>query len=393
MALKVLIIKDLLSARTGGTKLTLDVAKALQSIGHDVRIVFFHSDGTEGLIRDEMTNLNFEIYENPRLFRLSQLAQLPIIKVFLKDAFKPDDAVNFLSQLSFIRYLNRLPWKYDLLISMSLWTGLVSILVHSHYRKHSILYFHEPPTFGGLPLPLRILLRSYLHRIVRSVALNVSITEMMKKAIEESLGIRSAVLADAFRVKSTLKEKEDFVLADTRWTFIRDPFFLISIAKETEGVRFVMCGGFGSPSLRDDFRNAVIEAGLSDRIEMREQNSESELDSLYSRARCYIRWSSKSVDETGPGYGLIQAVSNGCIPIVSENLGSASYVRENIGEAFVVRNEPSEFASVIRRLFSDSVLQSETYGRVIEWRNSYTAKDYGNALLALYDFEEKTVTI
>lgn len=387
MALRLLIIKDVLSAHSGGVKLTLDIARSLQASGHKVKVIFFHSDRTEELIHREIADLDYEVYENKRLYFFSQLFQLPVIKLLLKDAFKADDSVNLLSQLSFVRMMNKSREKYDLMISMSLWTGLVPILINSYYRHHSVLYFHEPPTFNGLPIPLSSFLRLYLRKLVKSVTLNISITGMMKKAIETSLGIDSAVLTDAFSVKASIKKKDNYVLADTRWTFVRDPFFLISIAKEVKEAKFIMCGGFGSSDLRESFKERLAKEGLVDRVLVKEQNTEPELDELYSKATCYVRWSSKLIDETGPSYGLIQAVSNGCVPIVSDNLGSAEYVRENVGNDFVVSNDPSAFAQVIKRLFSEPGLLTESYEKVIMWRNSYTGKEYASTLLSLAGFD------
>lgn len=387
MALKLLIIKDLLSARSGGVKLTLDIARSLQESGHKVKVIFFHSDKTEDMIRREIADIDYEVYENKKLYFLSQIFQLPVINLLLKDAFKPDDSVNLLSQLSFARMMNKSKEEYDLMISMSLWTGLVPIFINPYYRQHSVLYFHEPPTFSGLPFPINSILRLYLRKLVKCVTLNISITGMMKKAIENSLGIQSAVLTDSFTVKTVSKQKESYVLADTRWTFVRDPFFLISIAKQVEEAKFIMCGGFGSSSLRESFKARLAEEGLASRVVIREQNTEPELDELYSKATCYVRWSSKVIDETGPSYGLIQAVSNGCVPIVSNNLGSAEYVSENVGNDFVVRNDPSEYANVIRKLFSDRTFLTESFEKVIRWRNSYTGKEYASTLLSLAGFD------
>lgn len=383
MALKVLIIKDLFSARTGGSKLTLDMARGLRSIGNDVKIVFFHHDGTGNLLESQLRDIEYEFYGDGILFRLSQLFQIPILKLFLKDAFHEEDAINFMGQLAYSRFLGRRGETFDIVISMSIWTGLTYMLL-SDFALHTktALYFYEPPIFSGLPLPIRLLLKIYMRLVLKKTTLNVSITDAVKQLMQKKLSLNSVTVSASFLVKSSKIEKEDYVLADTRWTYVRDPFFIIEIARLLPTVKFKMCGSFASEDIREKFLHKLEMSGFGDRIFVYEHNSEDSLDSLYSNAKCYIRWSNKEIDETGPSYGLIQAVSNGCVPIISDNLGSSSDVIRNLGEEYVVQNDASQFALAIRRLFEDQGYFSQSVKKVISWRDRYTTQESSNLLLA-----------
>lgn len=383
MAIRILIIKDSFSARNGSTKLTLDIAKALGSVGADVDVVFFHSDGSEHILGDELVGVKSEILENRLLFWISKVIQYPIIKLYLKDAFTTGDAVNILDQLRLARRLNRSASKYDLLISMNMWTSIPSLFLSPYYRTHSVLFFHEPPVFGGLPRPITLFMEIFLRLILRNTWINLSLTEPMKKDIQVSAGIKTTVVADAFSVRPVTSKKEDYVLLDTRWTFVRNPFFALDIAERLPDVKFLMCGKFGSESLKQRFLTMVEERKMADRFTVREENTEAELNSFYAKAKCYIRWSNPSIIERGPSYGLIQAVSNGCIPILSEDMGSSGDVAEHLGADFVVANNPADFARAIGALYKDENFSARAFEKVIQWRNSYTGKEYGKRLLSV----------
>lgn len=383
MAPRILIVKDNLTAKTGTTKLTLDIARGLMAAGASVDIVFFHSYSKEKSVLGEVGDVNIEIHENRVLYGLSQMFQAPIIKMYMEDAFSPGDAVNLLDQLTFARRLNSSEEKYDHIIFMNIWSALTSIFLDQSLRSRSALYFHEPPVFGGLPGPVRTLLNYYLRRLYKGTAIHISLTEAMRRSMEETAGMSTVVLPDAFIVKPTKASKDDFVLMDTRWTYIRNPFFAIEIAERLPATRFVMCGKFASAALKERFVKALAEHKMNDRFLVKDQNTEEELDAFYSSARCYVRWSNPTVLETGPGYGLIQAVSNGCVPVISNDLGSSSYVESGLGQEFVVGNNANDFATVIERLFTDQEFFSRALERVLKWRNSYTGKDYGTRLLSI----------
>ncbi len=381
MALRVFIIKETLSARTGATKLTLEIAKAFAEEGDDVHLVFFHDDGSSELIRDSIAGLKFDLVERSLPSRISKLIQSPVMKLFMRDAFSLDDAVNLLGELFFTRKLNSLGDGIDLIIFMNMWSGIPAVFMSSRYRSRSVLYFHESPSFSGLPLPVRLLLRLYLRLLLSRVCANVSITEATRRTMEAETGIRSSVVPDAFRPLPYSSSKGDYVLVDTRWTFVRNPFFLIDIALQSEGIRFMMCGSFGSRELRERFIAELGRRGLSDRVELHFNSSEEELQRYYSDARCYLRWSNSTISETGPSFGVIQAVSNGCIPVVSSNLGASEYVAEHLGSEFVVENDPRLFSVIVKKLFTDDEFYSRTLERLVSWRDSYGWKDYRRELL------------
>lgn len=380
--LNVLILKDTLSARTGATKLMLQVADAFLSHGDKVTLVFFSDDGSRHLIENRLARFDVMIQQSTLSKYVSILTQVPIIKLFMKDAFSIKDGINVLDQFAFVRKLRRRKTCYDLIIVMSIWSGFMLPLLDDSYKVRTILYFHEPPTFSGLPFPLRILLRLHMHILRPHVALNVSITHAMARSIANESTLRTAVVPDAFYERPVIREKQPFVLLDTRWTVVRNPFMVADIADVLKNIRFVMCGSFGSVALKQKFLNELKERHLEQVVEMKENLEEDELEALYSRARCYVRWSGKSTDETGPSFGLVQAVSNGCVPIISDNLGSARYVRQFVGDDFVVKNDAAEFASAIKRVFSDGKFFDDALKRVIEWRDGYTARDYRKLLLS-----------
>ena len=50
-------------------------------------------------------------------------------------------------------------------------------------------------------------------------------------------------------------DKEDYVLLDTGWTFVRKSFFVIGIMKGFPGIKFVICSVFGTVELRNKLIN------------------------------------------------------------------------------------------------------------------------------------------
>lgn len=390
MSLRILVLKDTLTAKAGATKLTLDIVRSFVSCGDEVHVVFFRDDGTFPLANGkDMPDHTVTIFKSGLKFKLSQAIQTPLIKLFLRDAFLIKDAINIFDQILFARKINKSKEDFDIIISMSIWSGVASIFLKPTLRKRQILYFHEPPTFSGLPYAVRKVLNFYLSELLKRTEFYVSITDKMRDAIKSDLGVNTYVVKDYFTIKPTVSEKGDYVLLDTRWTFVRNPFFVIDIMKLLKDTRFVMCGSFGSTELRARFIEKLGNEGMTDRISIKEGISESALDEIYSRAKCYIRWSNPKIIETGPSYGLIQAISNGCVPIVSHDIGSASDVTENIGVDFAVSNTPEGFASAIIKLFNDKNFFDDAVSRVIKWRNSYTLTEYRQVIINM--LESKTI--
>lgn len=362
----------------------MNIVRGLLEAGHEVRLIVLDKICDVELFESEIKGIDIEVISNKFTSFLSFLIESVPIKLQMKDSFKVSDRVDFLVQISNRRYFHLL-LGCDLVIFMNIWSAFILFFKKSMFKAPIITYLYEPFTY--LPWPFRTILHNFI-RTVSKFSKCVTITQAAKTALFRENRICTTVL-ELGTVKLPVElAKGNYVLTDTRWTKERDPFFLIEVAKLVPEVKFIVCGAFGSNELLAQFERSLSLEDLSERISIQRDINEPKLNDLYRGALCYIRWGASSkkfseFSEKGPSFGVFQAISNGCIPVISDDLGSSSMVAELVSPFLVVSHDPSKFALIIKKLASDEKLRKELIDQVLKFRDNNTWSSYADKLLLL----------
>ncbi len=380
---RIVVILDSLSGHNGTSKLAIKLFEALRALKHDVSVLALRKTIDWKNLLSELKDAKPEFVGSRISDFISFLIEAPLIKLRMKGSFDLDDRVNIFGLL-FNRTLKNKLYGADIVIFMNIWASFSLLLLSGCRIRYTVTYFHE--SYSPFPWPYKTVLDALLKKTVRNSSTLISVTEETRKALLYENNIVTFTLEQAVDLKEVVHNKDDYILADTRWTKERNPFFLIEIAKFLPNFKIIMCGKFGSEELKSNFTKSIIDNRLDNQIVIQNNLEEDELNSLYKHAFCYVRWGGlvphgEKLAERGPSFGVYQAISNGCIPIISNNLGSAEVIKMQISQEIVVPLVAFNFAQIILKLFNEREFFDEIFGRLLKFRKNNTWEKYAKRLL------------
>lgn len=363
--MRILLVGDILNGHSGSPKILKYIARALQKERVEVKLIFFGETKDSSNIKQELNGLDCVIWKNKILHLLESPLRFYINKTHT--SFKEEDVTSILGQFNLWRWIRGMGFQPDNVIYLNLWSSFGSLIAPTN--KKNAVFLHETPLFEDFNPIVKFILRLSL-RILMKKLTTLSTTERVRESTQNLYGLpvqlASVLHFDDFQPI----RKEDFVLLDSRWSYERDPYFVIDLAKELGNYPIVMHGFFPDRAIEMDLKMKVQEKKLN--VKIIGGLTETELSNLYDMAKVIVRWHANV--EEGPSASVIQGISHNCIPVVTRNLGSAEVIGENISNEIVVEKDAKEIASVVSKLLTEDVLYSEVLKRLIEYKrkNSWT---------------------
>ena len=174
-----------------------------------------------------------------------------------------------------------------------------------------------------------------------------------------------------------IKDKERFILLDTRWTEDRDPLFVLKIGKKINNIKIIMHGIFTNDKIKEKL---IKEITLKDyNIQLISNDSDEDLQYLYQKALVVIRWS--AFHESGNPLSIFNAISFNCIPVIDKSLGPSSFISENISSDLVVNRDEDEIAVVVKKIFDDQDYYNSLLSKVIKCKKKFSWENYSEGLI------------
>lgn len=347
---------------SGTTKYIGSLADGFASLGHSVRLIYSGQGPRADLVDLTFRHLTRVRFTGSLSQRFTEYAVGgPILRLFTD--FKPSQSVNLIGSFLGSNKFDRLTADTDLIVYANTFAYPPPRLLRQRTRQE-VLIFHEGIGSTNLPYPLRKSFTSFCKAVSDSVDLRMAITDQVAEVLG-SEGITSRAIYHGFFSNIVPGVKEPLILADSRWFPHRSPVRVAHIAERVPGARFAVLGSFQNPNLEDQLRRELVKTRTSDRVEIRTGVPEPELLNLYGRAKCVIRWGQL---ERGFPFSLVYAVSSGCIPVFSSELGGARYIASEVSPDLVVKTD-SELAEVLNRLLSDDVYYTSMKRKVLGWRD------------------------
>jgi glycosyltransferase involved in cell wall biosynthesis len=159
------------------------------------------------------------------------------------------------------------------------------------------------------------------------------------------------VYPGCYPVANPITDRENYVLALSRWDGVRNPRFLLDIAQRVKYARFVVAGAFTPHHLELEFRREIKARGLTNRVKVMPNLTQGLIDELYRKAIVNIRWGYE-----GFGMSVLESMANACPVIVQKELGASEIVKHGINGFVVNGLDPDGFASYISTLLENRVL-------------------------------------
>ncbi len=383
-AMRIAVVNKLL-VPSGGFRWSKGWTSGLIELGHSTTAVFLREARTGASLKRSLQSIPHEIYLVGRWARLSETLMYPIVRRWLMDGFGKESAPDPLNWIAapFVHDWSR----YELIIAYEEYTALAALAANRLFGIPYVVFFQESYSNPESAV-LADVLRKWRILVSMRAKLLVANSAKVAQSYESLLGRRVyAIPHGCFPDASPPDKKETFVLADTRWTEVRNPLFLVEIARRTPNIHYLMTSTFPTDEHKGRFINAVNRLGLGERIHLLPPElDEEELAGYYRSAMAYVRWSAHKGDslvESGLPFGIFQALSHACPPIVNREITTDPSLNGRLDD-FAVELDPSEFAERINWLTKGDNLDTaarQAYTLAITWR----WRNRANALLRLLE--------
>lgn len=343
------------------------LAAALAATGAVVDFVLLRGELPQ---RTELPgNARVLTYAHGTKARLSQLMGLPILRLLLRGAFSDESSPDFLSWVA-APLTHRWSRSYDgIFISDEHLATFVAMGLRLNPVPYAV-QIHEGDSTTRAPL------ERTRQKAVSGAKFVLTPSPALIDVIRERYGRTGSVLIITRPIEELEVAKEPYVLVDTRWSDARNASFLFDIMDCEATARYVLAGSFPSTEQSRGFLRMARQRGHHERLMLRLNLFDDELDELYNHATAYLRWpwlGGSGRYEHGLGWGVVRSLERGCPCIVDYRIGGAALIKNGVN-GFIVDGRAQDFAQRVDQLLSDSNLVAR-----ISWNALETAKQFSFA--------------
>ncbi len=323
-----ILVRILWSA--GTQKFAISEAKALQSMGHEVELVF--------LRKSAKGNVYDDLLKDVKVFVLSERNESPFVPLYdyitgiFMESRKGEGRVDYNLIRKFPSFAK--DRGYDLIICQDQWAGLAGYYNWKKYGTDYLVVIHErvndfPWVRGWKRLLVNIAL-NYQRKILLNAKGVFSITGKIARTVEKFYSNYGLKSGNAFpglenRGFRGYGERENSITLLSYWNKIKVPDQYIPLIREIRNYSFIMVGNWISNEYRAEFLKKLQAEGLLARVELRENVSENEKVDLLSKSKFFIRF---GIGEFGMAIGTVEALECGTPVVVNEELGISDYLRD-----------------------------------------------------------------
>jgi glycosyltransferase involved in cell wall biosynthesis len=382
-ALKIAVLIDRLNVG-GVEKVAMEEVRALNEIGHHAELVVLRR---RGLVDNPFPDLQRRIvvsYLDDRLPRILT-GSLPLRPFY------------FLSLFHFT-YPLFLPWvvrqrEYDLMISHNSYTSLTALALSWLKSIPYVMYVWDP----SASIASRIYVRGVLGKI-RFVT--VRLAKMLDKLLAGSAlaVVTSSEIHGKFLRQITQPSKVrlvppgrkpsaalpvsrgSFLVTVTAWKEGKRLEDLLRVIAELDQGDLKVVGRWIHEDYRQTINQLIATIGLTDRVEITGEVTESELDELYGAARAVVIAS----EEQGFGLAALEGAATGCPFIMPDVCGAAGFFEDGVDGMLFPLGDSARLRECLSRMLSDERLAYRMghHGRELVI-NRYTWANHVRSLLEL----------
>jgi phosphatidylinositol alpha-1,6-mannosyltransferase len=161
---------------------------------------------------------------------------------------------------------------------------------------------------------------------------------------------------------------------------------LSELKKQFPALHYAVVGDDGHDAFSARVRQMVNELGLKDRVTFHERIQDSELLSLYNRAKVFVLAARETDDGAFEGFPMVFYEANACAtPVIStRGFGSEYAIHEGENGLLVEQNDPHAVAEAIRSMFADEARYKRMQERSLEEAGKHTWDKIAEMLMNFY---------
>jgi glycosyltransferase involved in cell wall biosynthesis len=176
------------------------------------------------------------------------------------------------------------------------------------------------------------------------------------------------------------KKRGDYVFTVTAWKEGKELEELLKIIAMIKGTKLKIAGRWVHEDYKKNIINLINELKISDNVEIIGEISEEDLNKFYSKARVTVTVN----NERGFGLATLEAASNGCPFIISEDSGAARYFKNNQDGFYFKHADINSLQKYIIQFMNDEKLAYKMGKHAWETvKNNYTWQKHAERLMAI----------
>jgi len=176
------------------------------------------------------------------------------------------------------------------------------------------------------------------------------------------------------------KEKDNYVFTATAWKEGKGLEDLLKTISAIKDVKLNIAGSWIHEEYYKEILSLVKTLKLEDRVIMLGRVSEEDLNKYYSKAIVAVSIN----NERGFGLLALEAASNGCPFIITEDSGAARYFKQNKDGFYFKYGDLNTLREYIQRLVNDKKLAYEMGQHAWQTvKNNYTWEKHARELLRM----------
>ena len=363
----VILVRILWTA--GAQKIAINEAKTLQSMGHEVKLVFLRSTESAKYLESELKGVNFEIFAEDGYH--SKWIYSKVTGKFMAER-EGEGTVDYDLIKKFSKSIKR--DDADYIICHDQWAGIAGLLTKKKLGIPYSVMIHEHVN-EDYTIPI---LGWFAKRTETSVLKNANaifgITEKVSNSVRSLYGLNSEPNYPGMNHLKWVNygEKRDILLASATWDKDRDPRMYLDIVERLPEYKLYVAGRWRANDEKMKFEKDLETRGLKDQVVLTGEISEEELQDLYIYSKFNLRFNLEP--EWGLGTSNVESISRLTPIIVNSQLGISDLIWKHGGGKVLKGIDVSEAVAFIKeneneRKYSTLQSQLKELTEIYTWEN------------------------
>ena len=269
--------------------------------------------------------------------------------------------------------------KYDIIYYFDEFSAFFQKYNKKIYKNKTVVLIHEVSLFSESMLSKYVQKRAIKNSDVVLTNTKENLDLLIKFGNENAYEVYPGLmLHDAI---PDFDSRENIAISVTMWDFGRKPEILFEIAKRIKEGKIIIAGSWASNNYLNEFRNTVRAAELNERLIITGPIEESELVSLYKKAKISIGF---GYNERGPGMGNLESLAWGIPLIINNGIGIKEIIKNNVNGYIVTEDDFEGVANMIVKLFNEKETWSEISNNNIDLAKNFSWDNHNFKLNSIF---------
>ena len=369
----------------GVEKIAIEEVKALKDLNQDTYLLVLRRKAVvEEAFKDILDDIQI-IYLDDRLPDFLRLSvKIPFFYFFSSFHLTYPFLIPFVVKKN----------EFDFIISHNTYTSFTAITLSRFKKIPYAIYVWDPISYiigkAYTKGPIKRLnfvlinIAKFVDRLIIDNAKFILVSgDLHAEYIKNILGSKKRIifLPPGHSILSKIpKRRGNYIFTATAWKEGKGLEDLLKITQKVKGIKLIIAGKWIHENYKNNIMFLIKKLNIGNRIKICDEVSEKDLNMYYSRARAAININ----NERGFGLVALEAASNGCTFIITEDSGAARYFKRNKDGFYFKYGDLSSLERYIQKLINDENLAFRMGKHAWETvKNNYTWGKHAEALIKI----------